>query len=237
MANLSFVPPVLDIIISTSTTSVEMVTVPGAVITRKVADLRNQLANNIDGNWVIGIPNHPPIDRVTSGTVLAVWADASFIQVGLVDTDWDPYPSGDLAMLVVTFPSGSTIAFSIDSVEAVEHGTQYNLSGGVVMGDGSVAPGEVATLNFGMSADRQEEMTTTTITKHWASRLDFPARDILSSIQSSLVPIKDSRYTVRESGLWAVGSKFTDEQGEIRTVRGISKLGRGFLELLARDVG
>ena len=237
MANLSFVPPVLDIIISTSTTSVEMVTVPGAVITRKVADLRNQLANDIDGNWVIGIPNHPPIDRATSATVLAVWADARFIEVGLVDTDWHPYPSGDLAMLEVTFPSGSTIAFSIDNVEAVENGTQYNLSGGVVMGDGSVAPGEVATLNFGMSADRQEEMTTTTITKHWASRLDFPARDILSSIQSSLVPIKDSRYTVRESGLWAVGSKFTDEQGEIRTVRGISKLGRGFLELLARDVG
>lgn len=73
----------------------------------------------------------------------------------------------------------------------------------------------------------------------WASRRDFPARDLVQHTPAGLVTIADSRYIVR-AGLdaWNVGDSFTDEAGARRTVRGISQIGRGrHLELLARRVG
>ena len=40
-----------------------------------------------------------------------------------------------------------------------------------------------------------------------------------------------------ESGPWAEDDTFTDEDGKTSTVEGVEQIGRGYLELLARNVG
>ena len=75
----------------------------------------------------------------------------------------------------------------------------------------------------------------------WAARRDFPVRDFVQGTITGPVSITDRRYIVRaETGPWADGDNFTDEEGENRVVRGVVEFGplRGrFLELLARRLG
>ena len=74
----------------------------------------------------------------------------------------------------------------------------------------------------------------------WAARRDFPVRDFVQGTTTGPVSITDRRYTVRaETGPWADGDMFVDDEGANRVVRGVSEVGpRGrFLELLARRVG
>ena len=73
----------------------------------------------------------------------------------------------------------------------------------------------------------------------WATRRDFPTADFITAGAAGPLIVGDVRYLVRdEDPAWNVGDEFTDEDGLRRTVRGISKIGRGrYLELLARRVG
>ena len=85
-----------------------------------------------------------------------------------------------------------------------------------------------------------EEMTVTTIedVKIWAGRRDFSGRDFSQVVEGSLVTIQDSRYIVRaESGPWAAGDTFTDEDGVTLVVQGVQQIGRQYLELLVRSGG
>ena len=74
--------------------------------------------------------------------------------------------------------------------------------------------------------------------KVWAARRDFSGRDFSQVVQGGLVTIRDTRYIVRvESGPWAAGDTFKDEDGATLTVQGVQQIGRQYLELLARSGG
>ena len=80
--------------------------------------------------------------------------------------------------------------------------------------------------------------TSETEVKVWAGRRDFSGRDFSQVVQGGLISIRDTRYVVRaESGPWAAGDTFQDEDGATLTVQGVEQIGRGYLELLARSGG
>ena len=80
--------------------------------------------------------------------------------------------------------------------------------------------------------------TSETGVKLWAGRRDFSGRDFSQVVEGGLITIRDTRYIVRaESGPWAAGDTFTDEDGETLVVQGVQQIGRGYLELLARSGG
>ena len=70
----------------------------------------------------------------------------------------------------------------------------------------------------------------------WAERRDFTGRNTLEVSQTAVLPIVDTRYTIRAEVGTAlkVGDTLTDENGE---VRGIAEMGRQYLELLTRRIG
>ena len=74
--------------------------------------------------------------------------------------------------------------------------------------------------------------------KLWAGRRDFSGRDFSQVVQGALISIRDTRYIVRvESGPWAAGDTFKDEDGATLSVQGVQQIGRQYLELLARSGG
>ena len=80
--------------------------------------------------------------------------------------------------------------------------------------------------------------TSETEVKVWAQRKDFSGRDFSQVVQGSLITIRDTRYIVRaESGPWAAGDTFTDENGVTLSLQGVEQIGRQYLELLARSGG
>ena len=80
--------------------------------------------------------------------------------------------------------------------------------------------------------------TSETEVKVWAQRKDFSGRDSSQVVQGSLITIRDTRYIVRaESGPWAAGDTFTDENGVTLSLQGVEQIGRQYLELLARSGG
>ena len=81
-------------------------------------------------------------------------------------------------------------------------------------------------------------VTTTEQVKIWAGRRDFSGRDFSQVVAGGLVTIRDTRYIVRsESGPWAAGDTFTDEDGVTLTVQGVQQIGRAYMELLVRSGG
>ena len=80
--------------------------------------------------------------------------------------------------------------------------------------------------------------TSETEVKVWAGRRDFSGRDFSQVVQGGLITIRDTRYIVRaESGPWAAGDTFTDENGVTLSLQGVEQIGRQYLELLARSGG
>ena len=80
--------------------------------------------------------------------------------------------------------------------------------------------------------------TSETEVKLWAGRRDFSGRDFSQAVAGGLVSIRDTRYIVRaESGPWAAGDTFADEDGVTLAVQGVQQIGRSYLELLARSGG
>ena len=80
--------------------------------------------------------------------------------------------------------------------------------------------------------------TSETEVKLWAGRRDFTSKDFSSVVQGGLITIRDTRYIVRsESGPWAAGDAFKDEDGVTLNVQGVQQIGRAYLELLARSGG
>ena len=74
----------------------------------------------------------------------------------------------------------------------------------------------------------------TTTHKVWASRRDRSVGADLKYNNGLTVAVLESVYVVRVGTSWKVGDVFTDEEGSRRVVEGISQLGRGHLELLAK---
>ena len=57
-------------------------------------------------------------------------------------------------------------------------------------------------------------------------------------VQGGFITLRDTRYIVRaESGPWAAGDGFEDEDGATLVVQGVEQIGRSYLELLARSGG
>ena len=80
--------------------------------------------------------------------------------------------------------------------------------------------------------------TSETEIKVWAARRDFSGRDFSQVVQGSLITIRDTRYVMRvETGPWAAGDTFKDEDGVTLSVQGVQLIGRQYLELLARSGG
>ena len=80
--------------------------------------------------------------------------------------------------------------------------------------------------------------TSETEIKIWAGRLDFSGRDFSQVVQAGLISIRDTRYVVRvETGPWAAGDTFQDEDGATLSIQGVQQIGRQYLELLARSGG
>ena len=80
--------------------------------------------------------------------------------------------------------------------------------------------------------------TSETEVKVWAGRRDFSGRDFSQVVEGSLITIRDTRYIVRaETGPWAAGDTFTDENGMTLSVQGVQQIGRQYLELLVRSGG
>ena len=74
--------------------------------------------------------------------------------------------------------------------------------------------------------------------KVWTGRRDFSGRDFSQVVQGGIISVRDTRYVVRvESGPWAAGDTFVDEDGERLVVQGVQQIGRQYLELLARSGG
>ena len=95
-----------------------------------------------------------------------------------------------------------------------------------------------ADLTIGWTAEGQD---LTVITKWWARRMDFPARDLINTTDTGLVTIQDSRWEVQGLPVgreWEDGDTFEDDAGRTWTVRGVFERGRRGerLELLARNV-
>ena len=150
----------------------------------------------------------------------------------------------------VMIPDGTTIqaasvigyaAFSFsqftDSIDASEIVSFTKLASGVwelvIQFDTFLEPdGEIdVTLDVGAAS------TETTI-EYWARREDFPAGDFTSATDTSRITVLDSRYVVRSSPVWKTTEFFTDEDGNMRRIDGISQIGRNkYLELFARRIG
>ena len=80
--------------------------------------------------------------------------------------------------------------------------------------------------------------TSETEVKVWCGRRDFSGKDFSQVVQGGIVTIRDTRYIVRaESGPWAAGDTFVDEDDEELVVQGVQQTGRQYLELLARSGG
>ena len=80
--------------------------------------------------------------------------------------------------------------------------------------------------------------TSETEVKVWAGRRDFSGKDFSQVVQGGLISIRDTRYIVRaESGPWAAGDTFKDEDGATLSIQGVEQIGRSYLELLARSGG
>ena len=73
----------------------------------------------------------------------------------------------------------------------------------------------------------------------WAARRDFSPRDFVEAGDLGLVTVADTRFVVRALGpAWIEGDQFTDDEGQLRTVRGVSNYGaRGrYLEVVGRRI-
>ena len=104
--------------------------------------------------------------------------------------------------------------------------------------DGDLPPAG-AVLELGIPTGASTPITTTVTLKVWAARRDFTGQDFTTVFQGSVVGVEDRRYVVRsESGPWTRGDQFIAEDGvSTWNVRGVSQIGRSYLEILARDVG
>ena len=74
----------------------------------------------------------------------------------------------------------------------------------------------------------QGPVTITDGPRVWAERADEPSQDDQTANQTlhPSTAVSVDRYTVRaESGAWAVGDLFRDEDGIQRTVEGVSPIG------------
>ena len=139
--------------------------------------------------------------------------------------------------------SFGTFGFSpqTDSIDASEIVSFTKLANGVwelvIQFDTFLEPNTASDID--VTLDVGSDATETTI-EYWARREDFPAGDFVTAGREGIGPINvtDARYIVRPSESWTTDAEFTDEQGNRRTVEGVSQLGRGeYLELLARRIG
>ena len=90
-----------------------------------------------------------------------------------------------------------------------------------------------------LSVQAGQHVEVETRRKIWAARRDYFGREQLTVGEGGTFKIGDTRFLVRNlPGLdIEIGTTLFDDEGERRTVTSIARLGRGFMELLARRVG
>ena len=70
------------------------------------------------------------------------------------------------------------------------------------------------------------------LTKVGAERRDFYARDTLQQVGGYAQNVALSRFIIRAGVEVGVGQTFIDDEGSLRQIQGIGKIGRGWLEIL-----
>ena len=114
----------------------------------------------------------------------------------------------------------------------------FGLPLGILLTFDGVLPAAGTALSLMVPSGGTQTVTQTVTQTIWAQRKDFSGRDFSQVVQGGIISVRDTRYVVRsESGPWADGDTFTDEDGETLTVQGVQQIGRAFVELLVRSGG
>ena len=175
-------------------------------------------------------------DRVSDGA----WRRDSDTElaIGLNDSNGLSFPD------LTTPTSGVEVAFdgaAATTLTITDMGFLRNPFGqilGIQLTFDGPLPAAGAMLTIMIPTGGTQTVTQTVQRPVWAQRRDFSGRDFSQVVQGGLITIRDTRYIVRtESGPWAAGDTFTDEDGETLSVQGVQQIGRGYLELLARSGG
>ena len=137
----------------------------------------------------------------------------------------------------VSYDDGAATELTITAIAIKRHFFTFAPLTVTLDFDGDLpASGEVLKLRLPGGMDI--EVTTTEEVKIWAARMDFSGKDFSQVLQGGIITIRDTRYIVRaESGPWAAGDSFQDEDGVTLTVQGVQLIGRQYVELLAREGG
>ena len=137
----------------------------------------------------------------------------------------------------VSYDDGAATVLTITAIAIKRHFFTFAPIVYTLDFDGDL-PASGAVLKIRIPGGMDIEVTTTEAVKIWSGRRDFSGRDFSQVVQGGLISIRDTRYIVRaESGPWADGDTFQDEDGAELHVQGIQQIGRGCLELLARSGG
>ena len=193
----------------------------------------------------------------TQGGADYTWADELTVDIDPQDGLWrrpsdtqlvlsaspstgGPFPSdleAPVSGVEVSFDDGAATSLTITAIAIKTHFFTFAPLVFTLDFDGDLpASGEV--LKIRLPGGQDVEVTTTEDVLIWAQRRDFSWRDFSQLEQGSLLTIQDTRYVVRaESGPWAAGDTFTNEDGVTLHVQGVQQLGRQYLELLSRSGG
>ena len=109
---------------------------------------------------------------------------------------------------------------------------------GILLTFDDVLPAAGTVLSLMVPTGGTQSVTQTALKAIWAARMDFSGKDFSQVVEGGIITIRDTRYVVRaESGPWAAGDSFQDEDGVTLTVQGVQLIGRQYVELLAREGG
>ena len=162
------------------------------------------------------------------------------LSLALATTSGGAFPTdlvAPIAGVSVSWDGGAASTLGITAIDVIRDQLSFVPLGVTLTFDGDL-PASGTILELGIPGGGQMEVTITTEVKIWAHRRDFTGRDFTQVQQGGLITIRDTRYVVRaESGPWAAGDTFTDEDGVTLNVQGVQQIGRSYLELLARSGG
>ena len=165
------------------------------------------------------------------------WRRASDTQLVLSPnpTTGGDFPSdleAPVSSVEVSFDGGAATVLTITAIAIGRHPFTNQPTVYTLDFDGDLpASGDV--LKVRIPGGQEMTVTTTEEVKIWAGRRDFS-----QVVQGGLITIRDTRHIVRaESGPWAAGDTFTDEDGVTLALQGVEQIGRAYLELLVRSGG
>ena len=230
-------PPVMDRVIGVPATATREVTVLAQDLRYDQWRPRNNVVS--PGQWSM---DNPAGSRLRPFDSLTLFSEATRLTLTLTDVDGLELgdPSEPFALTMI-WSDGRSLAYTVTASESYivpgspsSAGRTFTLSAVVLTGDGAAPPAGDVTVRAGTGS-------TTTITddierRIWAARRDIRVRDQEDFSDGAAVVVGDAVYTVRrlDNLKFVTGSTMTDDRGIPRRIRGVSEVGRRYLELLCR---